>query len=146
MGCLRIYIYSSNDSIKVRCLICIQLLVQLSKLASFLYRVVLQQLHCKKQVTSFSKNTLLMLELRQAIVYKRLLVIYKYLIDKVQAVIKIDIIILTNYRRNIKLLGYKAKQIIINCHRTGAVATECMYSRSLQDVARSIVRVEGVGR
>ena len=32
------------------------------------------------------------------------------------------------------------------CHGTGAVATKRMYSRSLQDVARSIVRVEGVRR
>ena len=26
------------------------------------------------------------------------------------------------------------------------MAAECMYSRSLQDVARSIVRIKGVGR
>ena len=32
------------------------------------------------------------------------------------------------------------------CHGTEAVATERMYSRSLQDVARSIVRVKGVRR
>ena len=32
------------------------------------------------------------------------------------------------------------------CHGTEAVATERMYLRSLQDVARSIVRVEGVRR
>ena len=32
------------------------------------------------------------------------------------------------------------------CHGTGAVATERMYLRSLQDVARSIVRVKGVRR
>ena len=32
------------------------------------------------------------------------------------------------------------------CHGAEAVATERMYSRSLQDVARSIVRVEGVRR
>jgi len=33
-----------------------------------------------------------------------------------------------------------------SCHGTGAMATERMYSGSLQDVARSIVRVEGVRR
>ena len=33
-----------------------------------------------------------------------------------------------------------------NCHGTGAIAIERMYSRSLQDVARSIIRVEGVRR
>ena len=32
------------------------------------------------------------------------------------------------------------------CHGAEAVATERMYSRSLQDVAQSIVRVEGVRR
>ena len=32
------------------------------------------------------------------------------------------------------------------CHGTGAMATEHMYSGSLQDVTRSIVRVEGVRR
>ena len=35
---------------------------------------------------------------------------------------------------------------ILICYRVEAVATEHMYSRSLQDVARSIVRVEGVRR
>ncbi len=33
-----------------------------------------------------------------------------------------------------------------NVTRRGVVAAERMYSRSLQDVARSIVRIEGVGR
>ena len=36
--------------------------------------------------------------------------------------------------------------LFIKCHGTGAVATERIYSRSLQDVARSIIRVEGVRR
>ena len=40
-GRLRIRIYSGNNSIKAHCLICIQLLAQLSKLVSFLYTVVL---------------------------------------------------------------------------------------------------------
>ena len=35
---------------------------------------------------------------------------------------------------------------LAQCHGTRAMATERMYSRSLQDVARSIVRVEGVRR
>ena len=54
----------------------------------------------------------------------------------------------------IKLLNTLAKKkpyyviVLIEeaCHGTEAVATERMYSRSLQDVARSIVRVEGVRR
>ena len=32
------------------------------------------------------------------------------------------------------------------CHGAEAVATEYMYSRSLQDIAQSIVRVKGVRR
>jgi len=36
--------------------------------------------------------------------------------------------------------------LLYHCHGTGAVATKRMYSRSLQDVARSIVRVKGVRR
>ena len=82
-GRLRISIYSGNNSIKARCLVRIQLLAQLSKLVFFLYRVVLLQLSYKKWVTYLYNNTLLVLELGQVIVYKRLLVIYKYLIDKV---------------------------------------------------------------
>ena len=35
---------------------------------------------------------------------------------------------------------------LLRCHGMEAVATERMYSRSLQDVARSIARVEGVRR
>jgi hypothetical protein len=38
------------------------------------------------------------------------------------------------------------KKAQCNVMRRGTVATEYMYLRSLQDVARSIVRVEGVGR
>ena len=113
-GRLQIGIYSGNNSIKARCLIRIQLLAQLSKLASFLYRVVLQQLRYKKWVISLRNNTLLVLKLGQAIVRKRLLVIYKYLIDKVQAVIKIDVIVLGNYRRSIRLVSQKVRQIIID--------------------------------
>ena len=113
-GYLRISIYSSNNSIKARCLVRIQLLAQLSKLAFFLYRVVLLQLRYKKRVTSLRNNTPLVLELGQAIVYKRLLVIGKYLMDKVQAVIKISVIVLTDYRRSIRLVGQKVRQIIIN--------------------------------
>ena len=104
-GHLQIYIYSGNNSIKVYYLIYIQLLVQLSKLVFFLYRVILQQLSYKQRVTSLYNNTLLVLELEQAIVYK-------YLIDKVQAVIKIGVVVLTDYRRNIRLAGQKARQII----------------------------------
>ena len=114
VGVLEICIYSSNNSIKVYCLIRIQLLVQLSKLISFLYIVVLLQLSCKKWVTFFGNNTLLVLELGQAIVYKHFLVIYKYLINKVQAIIKIGVIVLSNYRRSIRLIGQKVRQIIIN--------------------------------
>ena len=62
-GGLQICIYSGNNSIKVCCLIYIQLLVQLSKLVFFLYIVILQQLRYKKQVTSLYNNTLLVLEL-----------------------------------------------------------------------------------
>ena len=36
--------------------------------------------------------------------------------------------------------------LVGKCHGTGAMATKRMYLRSLQDVARSIVRVEGVRR
>ena len=111
---LQISIYSGNNSIKVYYLIRIQLLAQLSKLVFFLYRVILLKLYYKKQITSLYNNTLLILELGQAIVYKRLLVISKYLIDKVQAIIKIGIIILTNYRRSNRLVGQKVRQIIIN--------------------------------
>ena len=111
---LQINIYSGNDSIKVHCLICIQLLVQLSRLVFFLYRVILLQLSYKKWVISLHNNTLLVLELGQAIVYKYLLIIGKYLIDKVQAVIKIGIIILADYRRSIRPVGQKVRQIIVN--------------------------------
>jgi hypothetical protein len=38
------------------------------------------------------------------------------------------------------------KKAQCNVTRRGIVAAECIYSRSLQDVARSIVRVEGVKR
>ena len=113
-GYLQISIYSGNNSIKARYLVYIQLLAQLSKLAFFLYRVILLQLSYKKRVTSLYNNTLLVLELGQAIVRKRLLVISKYLIDKVQAVIKIDVIVLADYRRSIQLAGQKVRQIIIN--------------------------------
>ena len=113
-GRLQINIYSSNNSIKAYYLVYIQLLIQFSKLAFFLYRVILLQLSYKKQITSFYNNTPLVLKLRQVIVYKRLLVISKYLINKIQTIIKIGIIILANYRRSIRLIGQKAKQIIIN--------------------------------
>ena len=113
-GRLRIRIYSGNNSIKARCLIRIQLLAQVSKLAFFLYRVVLLQLGRKKRVTSLRKNALLVLELGQAIVRKRFLLISKYLINKVQAVIKIGVIVLSNYRRSIRLAGQKARQIIVD--------------------------------
>ena len=112
-GRLRVRIYSDNNSIKARCLIRIQLLAQLSKLASFLYRVVLLQLSRKKRVTSLRNNTLLVLELGQAIVRKRLLLIGKYLIDKVQAVIKIGVVVVSDRRRSIRLVGQKARQIIV---------------------------------
>ena len=32
------------------------------------------------------------------------------------------------------------------CYGTGAVATECIYLRSLEDVTRSTIRVKGVRR
>ena len=35
---------------------------------------------------------------------------------------------------------------LVPCHGTGAMATKRIYLRSLQDIARSIVRVEGVRR
>jgi len=38
------------------------------------------------------------------------------------------------------------KFLYIACHGTRAMATKRMYLGSLQDVARSIVRVEGVRR
>ena len=114
VGYLRIYIYSGNISLKVRYLIRIQILAQLSKLAFFLYRVILLQLGYTKRVSSHYKNTPLVLELGQAIVYKGLLLISKYLIDKVQAVIKIGVIINGGCRRNIRLAGQKARQIIVD--------------------------------
>ena len=111
-GRLQIHIYSGNNSIKAHYLIHIQLLAQLSKLAFFLYRVILLQLCYKKQVTFLHNNSPLVLELGQAIVYKRLLLIRKYLMNKVQAIIKIGVIIISGYRRNIRLVGQKVRQII----------------------------------
>ena len=105
-GILRIRIYSSSNSIKACCLIRIQLLAQLSKLLFFLYIVILLQLHCKKRIISFSNNTPLALKLGQAIVYKYFLLIRKYPINKVQTIIKINVIVvITNRKRNIRLLS-----------------------------------------
>ena len=53
-------------------------------------------------------------------------------------------------RQPVKLNNKNGKYLISNslgvCHGAEAVAIEHIYSRSLQDVARSIVRVEGVRR
>jgi len=43
-----------------------------------------------------------------------------------------------------RLRAITLRLIVYDCHGTGAVTTRRMYLRSLQDVAQSIVRVEGV--
>jgi hypothetical protein len=54
--------------------------------------------------------------------------------------------VLQRYRISHRLGAGGKKKAQRNVIRRGTVAAECMYSGSLQDVARSIVRVEGVGR
>ena len=54
--------------------------------------------------------------------------------------------VLQRCRINHRLGVSGKKKAQYNITRRGTVAAEHMYSRSLQDVAQSIVRVEGVGR